>query len=77
MPFGDWLLRHAKLRALAEDALRSLSSRGVIREEFLRRLLNQLAMEHAGYYGTMVWVLMILELWLRASPLADLRVERD
>ncbi|GIK83285.1 MAG: asparagine synthetase B [Alphaproteobacteria bacterium] len=77
MPFGDWLLTHERLRGLAEDALRSLAARGVIRDPFLKQLLAQLASGHAGYYGTMVWVLMIFELWLRASPLADLRVERD
>jgi len=76
MPFGDWLLGHERLRATADDALRSLAARGVIRETFLKQLLAQLASGHAGYYGTMVWVLMILELWLRASPLADLRLGR-
>jgi hypothetical protein len=47
----------------------------VIREGFLKQLLAQLASGHAGYYGTMVWVLMIFELWLRGSPLADARLE--
>jgi asparagine synthase (glutamine-hydrolysing) len=74
VPFGDWLLMHEPLRLKADDALRSLAARGVIREPFLKQLLAQLASGHAGYYGTMVWVLMILELWLRASPLADERV---
>ncbi|MCD6671517.1 MAG: asparagine synthase C-terminal domain-containing protein [Burkholderiaceae bacterium] len=74
VPFGDWLLTHERLRATADDALRSLSARGVIRGEFLDALLAHLKAGHAGYYGTMVWVLMILELWLRASPMADERV---
>jgi asparagine synthase (glutamine-hydrolysing) len=77
MPFGDWLLTHERLRAVADDALRSLAARGVIRDAFLEKLLAQLASGHAGYYGTMVWVLMIFELWLRASPLADLRLGRS
>jgi asparagine synthase (glutamine-hydrolysing) len=47
----------------------------MIRPEFLGKLLEQLRSGHAGYYGTMVWVLMIFELWVRASPLADQRVE--
>jgi len=76
MPFGDWLLGHERLRAMAHDALRSLAARGVIRETFLKQLRGQLASGHAGYYGTMVWVLMILELWLRASPLVGLRLGR-
>lgn len=74
VPFGDWLLRHDKLRAKADDALRSLADRGVIRPEFLNELLAQLKSGHAGYYGTMVWILTVLELWLRASPLADERI---
>lgn len=74
VPFGDWLLTHERLRATADDALRSLAARGVVRPEFLDTLLGHLRSGHAGYYGTMVWVLMVLELWLRASPLADARV---
>ncbi|MCC7058665.1 MAG: asparagine synthase C-terminal domain-containing protein, partial [Burkholderiaceae bacterium] len=76
MPFGDWLLTHEHLKMLADDALRSLAARGMIREAFLQQLLARLASGHAGYYGTMVWILMILELWLRASPLADVRLGR-
>ena len=74
LPFGDWLLRHQDLRATATDALRGLATRHVIRPEFLRRLLVQVETGHADYFGTMVWVLMILELWLRASPVADERL---
>jgi len=74
VPFGDWLLTHDKLRARADDALRSLADRGVIRPEFLNELLAQLKSGHAGYYGTMVWILTVLELWVRASPLVDERI---
>lgn len=74
VPFGDWLLGHERLRGRAEDALRALAARGVIRLEFLNRLLEQLRTGHAGYFGTMVWILMIFELWLQSSPLADERL---
>lgn len=74
LPFGSWVLSHERLRATADDSLRSLASRGIVRPEFLDLLRGHLAAGHHGYYGTMVWILMILELWLRASPLADLRV---
>lgn len=76
LPFGSWVLSHERLRHTADDALRSLSSRGVVRSEFLGHLREQLSSGHPGYYGTMVWILMILELWLRASPLADLKASR-
>jgi asparagine synthase (glutamine-hydrolysing) len=76
LPFGSWVLSHERLRRTADDALRSLSSRGIVRAEFLGHLREQLSSGHPGYYGTMVWILMILELWLRGSPLADLRVNQ-
>lgn len=74
LPFGSWVLTHEHLRSTATDALRSLTARGIIRPEFLQRLLADLATGHSGYYGTMVWILTVLELWLRASPIADARV---
>ncbi len=74
VPFGDWLLGHERLRRIADDAMRSLAARGAIHPAFLDTLLAHVRSGHAGYYGTMVWVLMILELWLRASPMADERV---
>ena len=75
VPFGDWLLSHQRLRAKADEALRSLAARGVIRQEFLDQLLTQLQSGHAGYYGTMVWILMIFELWVQRSPLSDARLQ--
>lgn len=74
VPFGAWVLSHEALRIRADDALRSLAARGLIRAQFLGRLRDELGSGHAGYFGTMVWILMILELWLRESPVADTRL---
>ena len=65
LPFGVWLMGHAPLRRLASDSLGSLSTRGIVRPEFLTRLLDEQLPAHPGYYGEMVWVLMVLEQWLR------------
>ncbi|WP_431256389.1 asparagine synthetase B family protein [Roseateles chitinivorans] len=65
LPFGVWATRDANLRALAEDSLGSLSTRGIVRPEFIRSLLKERLPEHPGYYGEMVWILMMLEQWLR------------
>lgn len=65
LPFGVWANRHAPLKALAEESLHSLGSRGIVRPEFIRPLLDQRLPEHPGYYGEMVWILMMLEQWLR------------
>jgi asparagine synthase (glutamine-hydrolysing) len=75
LPFGAWLLQRDDLRATASECLASLAARGVLAQDFERRINAELESGHAGYYGTMVWVLTMLELWLRASPLADARVE--
>ena len=65
LPFGVWSTQHEALRALATDSLRSLATRGFIQPAFVRTLLEQRTAEHAGYYGEMVWILMMLEQWLR------------
>lgn len=66
LPFGVWLDRHWGLQRLAGDSLHALASRGVVEPAFIDRLLGPLLAEHAGYYGVMVWVLMMLEQWFQA-----------
>ena len=67
LPFGTWANRHPALKTLATDSLYSLSRRGVVRPDFVQDLLTQRLPEHPGYYGEMVWVLMMLEQWLAAK----------
>ena len=64
LPFGPWLRDHAPLQQIAYGSLEQLGDRGIIRKEFTRELIDVVRSGHAGYYGTMVWVLMMLELWL-------------
>lgn len=64
LPFGPWLRDHAPLQKIAYGSLEQLGDRGIIRKEFTRELIDVVRSGHAGYYGTMVWVLMMLELWL-------------
>ena len=71
LPFGVWLQRDAGLRALAGDTLATLRSRRVIRTDFIDSLLGQHVAAHAGYYGTMVWILMMLELWFQRMRPAE------
>lgn len=65
LPFGVWLMRHAALKALAVESLASLSTRGIVRPDFITTLVEQRLAEHPGYYGEMVWILMMLEQWLQ------------
>lgn len=65
LPFGLWMVRHEGLRRLATESLRSVAQRGVVRPEFVRELLDVHLATAPQYYGTIVWVLMMLEQWLQ------------
>jgi len=36
-----------------------------VRADFIRGLFERRLAEHPGYYGEMVWILMMLEQWLQ------------
>lgn len=65
LPFGVWVVKHAGLRKLAEESLRGLVDRGIIRSDFVDVLFGRYLNEHPGYYGEMIWISMILEQWLQ------------
>ena len=67
LPFGVWANQTPALKALAKDSLDSLVARGVVRGDFIDSLLTHRLPEHPGYYGEMVWILMMLEQWLQAK----------
>ena len=74
LPFGPWAVRHDALRRLAVDSLRSLAQRGLVQPGFVRDLIDTHLPAHPGYYGEMVWILMMLEQWLQAhAPEFELR----
>lgn len=74
LPFGVWVNQHPALKALATDSLHSLARRGVVRSDFVKTLLLRRLPEHPGYFGEMVWILMMLEQWLRThAPAFELR----
>jgi asparagine synthase (glutamine-hydrolysing) len=56
---------HSPLRDLSCECLRSLEKRGYLRESFVSNLMKLHQSEHADYYGVMVYVLTMLELWHR------------
>ena len=69
LPFGVWASRHPGLSTLASESLRSFAQRGLVQPKFIEQLLREHLPAHPGYYGEMVWVLMMLEQWLQAhSP---------
>jgi asparagine synthase (glutamine-hydrolysing) len=67
LPFGVWTHRDARLLAFSGDSLRGLAARGIVRTAFVEDLLGRRLAEHPAYYGEMIWILMMLEQWLRAK----------
>lgn len=67
LPFSVWLKTHAGLRDRMREALSNESAGGwkVFRDGFLDDLVRRHAADESNYYGSIIWVLMMLMLWLR------------
>ena len=65
LPFGVWANRDEALKKLATGSLDSLSGRGIVRPAFIRQLVDVHLPQYPGYYGEMVWILMMMEQWLQ------------
>jgi asparagine synthase (glutamine-hydrolysing) len=66
LPVGAWLVSDAAFRNLARESVTALAERGVIERALPDDLFSRRLEEHAGYYGEMIWVLMMMEQWLAA-----------
>ena len=65
LPFGPWLQNHDRLKQITLDSLNDLKNRHIVKRTFIDDLTNNHINEHAGYYGTMIWILMMLEQWYK------------
>jgi asparagine synthase (glutamine-hydrolysing) len=70
LPFGSWLHTHRRMQEFARDSLNGLATRGIVQKRFVDELMDVLLPRHPHYYGTLVWVLVMLEQWFQVnSPL--------
>jgi asparagine synthase (glutamine-hydrolysing) len=67
LPFGIWLKDHAPLRELAYDSVNRLKQRPYFLPGFIDEALRMHQAGHAAYYGELIWILMMLELWFEAK----------
>ena len=65
LPFGQWLKTSNELRTLVYSDLQSIKQRMIFQDEFIDRLISLHDTGHASYYGTMVWVIVMLEEWFK------------
>jgi asparagine synthase (glutamine-hydrolysing) len=63
LPFGIWLKDHQPLQTMAYDAIHDLKKRGYFKPQFLDHAIQMHQSVHAAYYGELIWILMMLELW--------------
>jgi asparagine synthase (glutamine-hydrolysing) len=63
LPVGAWLLDHKPLFNLAAESIHSLRPHGIVQSTFVDELLGPRLREHSKFFGTMVWILMMLGLW--------------
>jgi asparagine synthase (glutamine-hydrolysing) len=63
LPFGVWITRHARLRDTALESIDLLRGTNIVRPDFLARLTSDLLPRAPGYYGELVWILMMLGQW--------------
>jgi len=65
LPFGVWMQTFKPLRELAYDNLMKLKGRKLIRPEFIDKAIAMHQSEHAAYYGELVWIFTVFELWMQ------------
>ncbi len=65
LPYGPWVLKSGVLREISFDSLSDLGKRRIVHPEFMRQIMDHYLPEHPGFYGTLAWVLVMLEQWFR------------
>ena len=66
VPLGLWLLKDRQMNELLQDVFRDARTRqrGYFRSSLYDQLLLQHG-EHTGFYGEIIWYLLVFELWHR------------
>ena len=65
LPFGEWLKTSPELQDVVYSNLRDFKARQLVQPEFIDNLITSHRSGHAAYYGTLIWVLAMLEQWLQ------------
>ncbi len=66
LPFGVWMETHKPLQEMAYENLLKLKKRPYFKPEFIDHTIDLHRNQHAAYYGELIWILMVLEMWIDA-----------
>tara|TARA_R110002094_G_scaffold53566_1_gene64905 strand:- start:6772 stop:8556 length:1785 start_codon:yes stop_codon:yes gene_type:complete len=66
LPFGVWMKEQPALQQLTRAALDRLRERGIFRADFIDTALQAHQSGHSSYYGELIWIMVVLELWLES-----------
>jgi asparagine synthase (glutamine-hydrolysing) len=65
LPFGLWLRDSSELRERIFGNISQIKARRIFRPDFLDQLLQLHRGEDPGHYGKFIWVVAMLEQWMR------------
>lgn len=65
LPFGVWMKQRPDLHSIALNALQSFKQRDILQPAFIDHAIDTFENGHAGYYGELVWIIVVLEQWLQ------------
>lgn len=66
LPFGQWMKTNQDLQNMATENVMGLADTKLFKPEFLENVLKLHKEGHASYYGELVWILMMLNLWIKS-----------
>ena len=64
LPFGVWMKQQPDLKQIALCALQNFKQRQILQPAFIDQAINTFESGHSGYYGELVWIIVVFELWL-------------
>lgn len=64
LPFGVWMQTHVPLQEMAYDNLLKLKKTKYFKNDFIDKAIDLHRTGHAAYYGELIWILMVLQLWM-------------
>ncbi|MEP4889845.1 MAG: asparagine synthase C-terminal domain-containing protein [Aliiglaciecola sp.] len=65
LPFGVWMNENQTLKDLTINALNSFKKRNIVKQSLVEQALESHGSVHAGYFGELIWIMVVLELWLQ------------